>query len=240
MNNDFWKSIDYNVIRDFILKTNQNFSLIKLRDYYIDKTQTKLSTYSLRKVLRGYFNLKYSKVRQKYFYVKTRQFIEEKFIFLKLLIKMLRNNIKIIFIDESPFNFSNEKRKGWHNAEDPYSVANMNYGNNFNPKQLILACTFDKEEYYELFTGNNNGDVMVNYLTNLVSKIKQAYGDDLSSFYFFLDSSKINEGSKVYDFFKMNKLKLLYGVNCFSNFDYCEYLFRKIKIKHYSTVYFTE
>ena len=104
-NDKFWQKINFETIGNFIRVNNHDISLKSVQDNYISKHQKKLSEFTIRKILKTHFNLKYTKVRQKYFFTKTLDFQKEKYIFLKILLKLMIQNFTVIFIDESNFNF---------------------------------------------------------------------------------------------------------------------------------------
>lgn len=201
-------------------------------------TGKKLSTFTIRKILICHFNLKFKKFRYKSNYITTSTFYNERFIFLKLLLRILKEQFTIIFIDESCFNFYYDKRKIWYNDKVPYNSNYIEYGNSFCNRQLILAATFDKIIYYETFEGINNSQTFNEFLNNLFIKIRNQNIDiNLFKLYFYLDNSRIHDSEQTYNNFKNNKFKIIWGVNNYSNLDFCEYIFRAIKLKHYKQLY---
>jgi hypothetical protein len=160
---------------------------------------------------------------------------------MKLFLKLLIEKFTIIFIDESCFNFYYDKRRLWHNKELLYQKGNVQYGTSFKNKQFIIATTFDKIIYYELFTGINDSGTFNDFLNNLFKEVKMNHKDImLDKTYFYLDNSRIHDCEMTYNNFKKNKLKILWGVNNYSNFDFCEFVFRPIKVNHYKNIYTEE
>ncbi len=196
-----------------------------------------ISLETIRKILKTHFKISYTKIRQKHGYLASIEFQHEKYIFMKILLKMMAINFKIIWFDESDFNFSYKNRKGWLNHENPYYIANFEFGKNLDTQQYLMACTFEKIVHWKNFKGTNNADKVIAFLEELKMKMIDNNGGDFSNGYFFLDSSKIHEGSKIFNYFKKKNLKIPYGVNNYSNFDHCEFLFRPIKIAHYNNIY---
>ena len=41
----------------------------------------------------------------------------------------------------------------------------------------------------------------------------------------------------MYDFYKDKRIIIIWGVNNFSNLDFCEFIFLQIKIQHYKKIY---
>jgi len=121
------------------------------------------------------------------------------------------------------------------NTERPTLVI-IYYNYNLENHQLILSCTFDKIIHFEVFPGINNSNTFELYMYNLLEEVKKNF-PDLSRVYFFLDHSMIHDSDRIYTFFKNHDLKILWGVNGFSNFDFCEYIFRLIKLNHYKNIY---
>jgi hypothetical protein len=217
---------------------NYNITLVKLQSYYYENKQVKLSLYTIRKILRTHFDLNYKRLRITSEYVKTITFHSERFIFLKLLLNMIKKYFTIIFIDESCFNFYYEKRKLWYNNNLIYKKNSLEYGCSFNNQQLIISTTFDKIIYYENFEGTNNADTFNMFIDNMFEALNQKHPSiDLSKTYFFMDNSRVHDSEKTYVNFKNRNCKIFWGVNNYSNLDFCEYLFRPIKINHYKNIY---
>jgi len=213
--------------------------LKKIKEEYKKSKNMTFSISTFRKILKTHFKLNYKTIVGRHPYLKTKSFIEEKYIFLKLLLKMLAMKYTIVFIDESCFNFLYEKRKGWKNEKDFNHSANFFYGDGkqIRNNQLIIACTTEEFIYYENWPGTNTALTFIEYIKKLVEIMKIKKEGDLKTTYFFLDSSKTHEGTLVYNYFKENELKILYGVQYYSIYDLCEYVFCRIKTEHYKKIY---
>jgi len=103
--------------------------------------------------------------------------------------------------------------------------------------QYLLAATINKVIFTKHWAGYNTGDTLVEFLSEVLEKIKPEISNDFSFVYFFLDSNKIHEGHKAYHFCQQKGIKILYGVNYYSAYDLCEYFFRVLKEEHYKNVY---
>jgi hypothetical protein len=195
-----------------------NILLNKVQAYYYSKTNKKLSIHSIRKILRTHFDLKYKHFRLSLDVIATSTFQNERYIFIKLLIKLLQKNFLIIYIDESCFNFYYEKRKLWFNTDIIYKKGNIDYCNQYDNQQFILAKSFNKIIYYEKFSGNNNSLTFNNFLDNMFNTIHSEHPDiELSKTYFFMDNSRVHDSEMTYNNFKRRGCKILWGIINYSN-----------------------
>jgi len=233
----FWKRFDFSKIEQIILRLKSQLSLKKLKKAYYEETGNNHGISTFYKVLKTHFKLSFKKIQRKHPYSNTINFFEERFIFLKLLLKLFINNYTIVFIDESCFDFHYDKRKAWDNESNFYFTANMEYGRNLPNNQYLLAATVQEVLYTKHWAGSNNAETYIEFLSELLEKMNKIYKNDFSFVYFFMDASKIHEGHNVYDFCKERGIKILFGVNYYSQYDLCEYFFRAIKIEHYKNVY---
>ena len=108
-------------------------------------------------------------------------------------------------------------------------------GDKFENHQLIISV--DKEEilYYEIFTGSNTATTFWDYFEKLIQEVKLKY--DINKDIFFIDNSTVHDSKIMYDFLKDKRIKIIWGVNNFSNLDFCEFIFLQIKIQHYKKIY---
>lgn len=231
---DFMKNIYFNEIEKYIVSTKYNFTIESLTKYYNNKFNTQISNNTFYRIIKEVFDLEYKNLRINTNYLSTNNYIHEKYIFLKFMLKMMMKNFNIIFIDESCFSFRYSKRKTWKKKNEK-DFKNFEFGNkDIDNYQLIIAASFDKIYYYELWQGYNNRFTYRDFLSNLIRKV------ELANTYLYMDNATPHINAEIYNFIVEKKIKVIYGINNFSNLDFIEYLFRCVKIYHYKESYTSE
>jgi len=126
-NNEFWRSLNFDIFEDIMKNLNYEFSLKNLREQYFLLTDKKLSLFTIRKILKSHFSLNYGLLRNSSKAFKYQAHYEEKYIYMKLFIKMMMNGYHIIFTDELPFDAKTRRRKMWRNNKDYNFLRKINY-----------------------------------------------------------------------------------------------------------------
>ena len=223
-----------------LINNSQSLTLKKIKqlheEKYPEKRKYSISTYRL--VLKKFLKKTWRKGKPIKSIIKSTECIEEKFLFLKYFLKLLEKEFTIIYIDESCFTSYMDHSYRWLGKEAEFFV-DLDPNIKIRNHQLILASTFDKIIHHKVFPGINNQFTFTAFLQELKSKIEEKFPSE-SKIIFYLDGPFVHDNERVYNFFKDNNLKLIYGVRYYSKLDFCEYLFQIIKKKHYSNVYTTE
>jgi hypothetical protein len=189
----------------------------------------------MRSIFRDYFNLRYKKLGVFKGFHMDIKFLEEKWVFLKLLLKLISKGFAIIYIDESCFTTHYDHNYIWHNNTFK-CLNNIEQGNRFSNHQLILATTFDRIIHHKLFPGYNDAETFLAFFKETVTVAKEIYGG-LGKVYFYLDNASVHDTFVLSNYAQEEKLKILYGVNNYSILDLCEYVFQPLKMEHYKMVY---
>lgn len=236
---DLMSSLNFEFIREILKKNKFKISIKKLKKIYEEKyPTTHMCLESYRKIMRNYFNLKYKKVRTLNFFDYSVEFHEERYIFLKLILKIFMNKYQVVFIDESCFTTHYDRKYSWYNNSEEFRNTTEIIGKLQN-HQLIVASTLDNIIYWKIFPGYNNSDTFKNFLEEMLIRVRRNFGEEKKIFY-FLDGAYVHDNKKIIAFFRNENIKLLWGVRNYSLFDFSEYLFQKVKVAHYKNIYRTE
>lgn len=243
--NEFWSKINFDKILEFLKLKKFNVTYKEIKNSILIDQGIKLSIFSVKKILIDTFGLTYRKINLKSIYLETKQFFEERYIFIKLFINFYFNNKIIIYTDESQFNFkyknfrqlNNSKNSIISNNLEKKPMKSLNKNDNFNGFQLILSCTKDKIIFFKIFEGINNSLTFKSYLEDLLKFIDEnkIEGDLV----FFFDNTPVHDNKIIYEFFKERKMEVLWAVNNYSELDFCEIVFRCLKNEHYRKIYKT-
>ena len=92
-------------------------------------------------------------------------------------------------------------------------------GDKFENHQFIIYV--DKEEilYYEIFTWSNTATSFWDNFEKLIDEVNLIY--DINKVFFFIDNSTVHDSKIMFDFLKDKRKKIIWGVNNFSNLDFC-------------------
>ena len=224
-----------NFILKFIIDCKFKISARSIwQEYNKEHPERKIGFNKVIKFLKYHLELKYAYGQKYKSYYFKKIFNEEKFTFLKLFYQILKDNFIIIFIDESSFGSRGKKRKKWikKSTNLPFSKEEIK---SFKSFELILACSFEKIIYYEILDVNNDSKTFKKFLINLIKNLEDI-NLNKKKIYLYLDNSIIHHSEDVLEFIMINRIKVLFGVNNYSLYDFCEYIFQVLKDDHYKNL----
>lgn len=227
--------VHYNEKQQFLFNTlksnkSQHISCRKLSSLYKEKTGKIMSKSYIHNVIKNIFHLRYLKTT-----VKTNKLLENSYIvmgllFIKIIARSLKQNCTLIFVDESHFESMNNHFKTFRGKEEQlYCKMQERERNN-----LILAVSDTDVIYYEINSGNNNGETFLNYMINLNTAIQNK---KIVNPLIIMDNCTIHKTSKLREFYLNSKGKYLFNVPYLSSFNAVELAFRNLKTIIYNTIY---
>ncbi len=232
-------SLDYNAkIIDNIMKSKvgkeTNLSLSKITEEYKRIANVKnikpLQKSSVHKILRNILGYKYRKTTVKTSKLIANESIKFTIFFLKIILRCIKIGLTLIYIDESGFFTKNDNYRTWR--KDNQCIY---YKINDNKKiNLIMAVGQNKIYHYKLNTKNTNSIEFKNFMEELVFKFKK---DEIKNYVFVLDNLSAHLTDEMFDFYKKNKMKILFTVPYRSTFNMIENVFREIKNITYKKLY---
>ena len=84
-------------------RKQENISLLKIKQILDEKYKIKISKSTIHRILRNKLGYKYRKTCVKNFVLENRKYKLISFLFIKIIIRALKQNLNLIFIDESNF-----------------------------------------------------------------------------------------------------------------------------------------
>lgn len=136
----------------------------------------------------------------------------------------------IIYIDESHFGKINKSLHCWQPKKNTKfnDMGYTNYSDLIRENiSLILACNKREIIYYEIVNKNTNTDTFYEFLQNLMKNVNN------KKVYLCMDNHPIHTSAKIKDYIFNHNQKVLFGVEYYSNYNLCEYIFGDLKRIHY-------
>ena len=224
-------NIDKN-IEKIILNHNSenNISLKKIKEKYLEEYENEISITKINRILKNKLNYKFRKIGIKAKDLEKINYKRMGFVFIKILLRALKINLKPIFVDESKFELKNDNFKTWISANDF-----CHYGPKTNQKRnIILAVGIDELYHYEINLENTNSIIFKNFLIQLFSKIKK---EEEKNYILIKDNLASHRTIEVKNILKEYNIKTLLTVPYESSFNPIELAFRYIKNKTYKNIY---
>lgn len=245
----FFKELMENVVkvkpsfnkRDILIQTliksspkNHNISIEKITNEFNSiaekKGLKKIGKSTMHTIFRKKFHLVFKKKTIKNKNLITKNFIKYSFFFIKIVARSMSLGLKFIYIDESGFSLSNNNFKSWFFKDEE-----IYYGSNLKSRiNLILGVTDNKVIHYQVNKENTTSAIFKSFMDELVGKIDQ---DEKEDYVFILDNFAGHLTAELFELYKYNKIKVLFGVPYASNFNMVENVFRLIKNKTYKRIY---
>ena len=229
--------IKENIIRS-ILNENKttHVSLKRIRLRYEEKTgNCNFSIYTLRKFMRSKMNLRYKKVVTINAKRNENRHLLMKHLFLKKFIDHHLNCKTFIYIDESSFQGYNSHMKTWIDSN-----SNGKYFSNgrFKSVSLIAAMSEMEMVHCEVHEKTIKGKDFLSYFKAL-HNIMETKNKSLDIFkkkdyVYYMDNATTHYNKDVTEYFKENKINVLFGVPYCPEYNPIELFFAEIKKKFYS------
>lgn len=218
------------IINEFRRKGTK-ISLKNIRKEYKKKVKKDISVMTISRIMRHRLNYHYLKKT-----VKNPLLLENNYkfmsaIFIKLIFRVIKLGLNIIYIDETGMQLSNNNFYEWRAKEEIiFGGAKTELKERLN---LILSISNEKVINY-LFTYENiDTDIMLNFLKDLIEKL----GNKKYEYVLIFDNASYHVTKEIKSFLLKNKMKAFTNCPYYSNFNGIEYLFRNMKSYLYKNLF---
>ena len=209
---------------------NKKISCRKLAELYMVKYKEKISKTVVNQILRNKLGYRFLKTNIKNKIITTIESKKQAFFVLKIIIRHLKLGGYIIFIDESTFTTVNNNYKTWrHPSEQIF----FDYNDN-GKRNLLLAISHKKVEYFKINDCNTTSEVFKNFFIELLNNLDES---EIKNAIFFMDNATVHSTLDLMQFYSEKKLKILYNVPYVSYFNIVELCFRTLKNHIYKNLY---
>ena len=216
-----------------LFETNINRDCIscrKISSKYFNDTGKKVSKSKVHNILKNKLNLRYLKTTIKTNRIKENSNILISLCFIKIIIKCLKMDYKLIFVDESKIQQNNNNYRTWRRQDETiyYSIENR------SSKNLIAAVGENNVIYYEINDENTNENIFLNFMKNLKLNIDKM---KIDRYVVILDNFSGHKTSLLLRYYQEEKINILFNSPYQSIFNCIELFFRLIKQKIYNKLY---
>ena len=215
-------------IEDFIQKKIDNsidrrdLSCRKLAAKYKEETGNSVSKTKVNEIIRYKMGFSYLKST-----VKTNKIIQNdnilsSFTFIRIISRCLKLGYKIIYLDETGLMSGNNN---YRCIRKKYEQIYFNVGNR-NKRNLILAIDEKQVLHYEITEENTKEEVFLNFMKKLKEKLDFII---YPKFVICMDNHSSHKTANLLNFYKENKINVIFNVSYLSVFNSVELSFRYIK-----------
>lgn len=226
-------SIENFLIDEFNDLTNRtNFTCRKLAKKFKEITGKKIGKTSINNIIRNRLGLRYRKTTIKTNKINMNKNILISLSFIKIIARAMIQNFSIIFCDETSIQTFNSNLKIWR-KENEIITAEFPKKERYN---LILSVYEKGVLYHQINKDNTNENTFLNYMINLIMKIKEKIN---GPYLIVMDNLSCHKTKKLYEFYSNNKVNVVFNTPYFSDFNSVELSFRNLKQKIYSKIFKT-
>lgn len=216
-----------------LLDTQQNKGFLSCRriseKYFLD-TGKKMSKTKVNNILRNKLNYRFLKSTIKNSKINNNRNILVSLCFIKIIIKCLKLNYKLIFVDESSIQCNNNNFKTWRKPDQTI------YYNIGSTKKKNLIATVDENSiiHYMINDENTNENCFLKFMDELKNKIIEK---NITQYVIILDNLSCHKTTLLKKYYVENKINILFNTPYNSPFNCIELMFRLIKRKIYQKLY---
>ena len=205
-------------------------SLRKLAKKYEEKNNKKISKSTNHCYLKKRMGYSYIKTT-----IKTHKIIENRsilmsFAFLKVIVRCIKFNFSIIYLDETYIQNNKNVIKFWRKPFDDI-YENLPKKERIN---LILSVYEEGILYYELNNLNTKEENFIKYMKNLFQKIKEK---NLKNYVIILDNYSVHKTEALMKLYTENKINMLFNIPYNSKWNSVELSFRNLKRHLYTKIF---
>ena len=217
-----------NILVDYI--DNSSISLTKIKTLYNQKFSKDISRTQIHRILKNRLHLVFRKTILKPKILENKIYKKISFLFIKSMIRALKLNFDLVFLDESNFKLKNNNYRMWRSLSDFCHYGNISRGK----KNFLLAIGIDKIINFKLTTKNTDSFLFKKFFNETIEKIPK---EKLKSTIFVMDNLTSHLTNEIKNIIKKKALKVFYTVPYESLFNPIELSFRAIKNQTYKKLY---
>ena len=197
--------------------------------YYCDTGKT-ISKTRVHNILKNKLNMRYRKTTIKNSKVQNNRNILMSLCFIKIIVKCIKLNYRIIFVDESSIQTNNNNFRTWRLSDEKV------YFNLINTKKknLLAAVDNNKVIYYIINDENTSETIFLDFMKKLKEKLDE---EKVTKYVIVLDNLACHKTKLLKDFYLNNDINIVFNSPYMSNFNCIELFFRLIKRKIYQKIY---
>ena len=228
INNFKTKSNERSDIEEFLLEQFKNntdrshLTCRNLAELYSIKSGKVIHKSQVNNIIKKKLGLRYLKTSVKTNKILRKENILFSFCFIKIIIRAIKLGYEILFQDESSILCSNNNYKCWR-----YLDEKIYFGEGIKKrKNLILLVGKDSIIYHKINDETTNEDSFLKFMEEALKAIKKK---EIKNYLIVMDNLSVHKTSKLMDFYRENKVNILFNSPYCSFFNAIELCFRAIK-----------
>lgn len=182
--------------------------------------------------MKNHLNLHFKRVTIKNPRLLENNYMLMHFLFLKAIITGMKNNLEIIYIDETGCFLQNDNYRDWvSKGQSIYEGATKGLKSKVN---VICAINLKKVIHYKIVESSVNSEIFEEFIKDLCSKMTN---EEKENSLFIYDNATCHKAKSIKKICKENKLKILTNIPYKSEFNGIEFFFGYFKNEYYKYVF---
>ena len=233
-----WKPIETKltkeelIIKEILEKTEDRISLScrKIANILKEKYNLNICKSKVNLIIKNRLKLSYRKTVIKNSKILSKNSIKMVNIFLKVIIRAIKLNYELIYLDESKIQQINSNLHCWRGKGENIFQNIKNY----QKKNLLLAVSPQGFIYYNINSENTNTENFRKFFEGILKAIGE---ERKRNCVFIMDNLPTHVSSTMKKFYQENKINVLTNIPYLSSFNMIELSFKKIKQRLYRKAY---
>ena len=212
------------------IENRTNFTCRKLARKYKEITNENISKSTVNNILKNNLGLRWRKTIIKNNKINRIENIIMSLTFIKIMARSIVQKFNIIYCDESSIQTVNNHLKIWKSPNDDF-YANISNKKKFN---LIMVCSKEGIIHYNINNENTTNQTFLQYMKELLEVLTKK---NMKPFLIVLDNLAVHKTKELFQFYKDNKVNIVFNSPYVSKFNAIEFTFRDLKKILYSKVF---
>lgn len=221
-----------NIIKNERQKFNKAITLKKIQNKYIIEYKEKISLTTISRVLRNHLDLHFKRTKIKNPKLNKINYKFMEFLFLKCIVRAMKLNLGIIFIDETSFYLENNNFRDWIGKKENILKGAEKY---LKEKiNVIMAINEKGIVHYKLVETNVNADIFTSFINELSLKLTE---EQIKKSIIVYDNATCHKTQEVVEKCLDKKFKVITNIPYKSEFNGIEFLFGYFKKEYYKFIF---
>jgi len=185
-------------------KDRSFLSCRRIANKYFKDTGNTISKTKVHNILRNKLNLRFRKTTIKNSKVNNERNILISLCFIKILVKCLKLNYKIIYIDETSIQSNNNNFKTWRLSDET-----IFYNLTSSRKQNLIAAIDEQQVlYYNITEQNTSENTFLDFMEKLLEKIKEK---NIGKYVIIFDNLSSHKTELLKEFYVKNGINVIFN-----------------------------
>jgi len=221
-----------NIIKEVKKNSSKSITLKQIKQKYEAIYKKNISLSTISRILRNHLNLHFIRKKPKNPKIIKKNYKFMHLLFLKAIMRAIKENYNIIYVDETGCYLENNNYRDWFNKKD--SLIRGGESNLKNKINIIAAIGLKEIIYYKIVESSVDSKEFSEFMIELSKRLNE---EQKRKSLIVLDNASYHKTKEVIKVYHENKLKIITNIPYQSEFNGIEFFFGFFKNMYYKYIF---